>query len=463
VGWLKHRLSELTFAPQRDIGFMSTLQKQEKVLVQYRLLKDFDELSRRGIPGIDVRVMEDNIYEWHVTMRPLSGHFSGLRLHLILLFPEDYPRQPPKVELCTYLPHANVFRDFLTFSGFFAGYEPVRGTYVICTDLLEVKPLPQDASDSKRYDGWSVAYSVESVLVQLQCLLFDDYVQSEDGHYVNTLWDHWYSRPGEGRKTRLQVCDELHRAQKEADEFFCPACGFAGHEYAADDVCKKVEPNVREAVDNDLADDEEDSDNSESPVENAQDQLAEIELSSSASTCTNATDVEATKPKFVSRKKQRKLASAKQALGQNLKVDFKKQTLYMEISNSNSAITHGCFLRRVPGVFKPGDVVSFFFHGVKDDAYVNGRMSINQDLEILNYGHEVEFPWCAYDIMLGRTIYRKTKPNDEDEKKKENRGKSDWKKFVNSQGGGSSKLPADTPGTLEYVKKTREVLSRRCS
>jgi len=90
---------------------MPELHNREKVLVQYRLLKDFDDLRRRGIPGIDVRVMEDNIYEWHVTMSPISGHFSGLRIHMVLLLPEDYPRKPPKVELYNFLPHANVFRD----------------------------------------------------------------------------------------------------------------------------------------------------------------------------------------------------------------------------------------------------------------------------------------------------------------------------------------------------------------
>ena len=154
--------------------------------MQYRLLRDFDELRRRGIPGIDVRVMEHNIYEWHVTLTPISGNYCGLRLHLILLFPEDYPRRPPKVELCSFLPHANVYRDFLQLAAnYWNGYTPQRGSYVICTNLLE------ETHDSRRYEGWSASYGVGAVLVQLQCLLFDDYVQAEDGSYNNTLWNHW--------------------------------------------------------------------------------------------------------------------------------------------------------------------------------------------------------------------------------------------------------------------------------
>jgi hypothetical protein len=58
--------------------------------------------------------------------------------------------------------------------------------------------------------------------------VFDGYVQSEDGNYINTLWDHWYSRPGEGRKTRIDVISDLHRAQEEADTFICYSCGYSG-------------------------------------------------------------------------------------------------------------------------------------------------------------------------------------------------------------------------------------------
>eukprot|EP00931_Biecheleriopsis_adriatica_P034045 TRINITY_DN19707_c0_g1_i1.p1 TRINITY_DN19707_c0_g1~~TRINITY_DN19707_c0_g1_i1.p1 ORF type:complete len:1640 (+),score=433.33 TRINITY_DN19707_c0_g1_i1:58-4977(+) len=417
---------------------MPELQKREKVLVQYRLLKDFDELSRRGIPGIDVRVMEDNIYEWHVTMTPISGHFAGLRLHLILLFPEDYPRRPPKVELCTRLPHANVFRNFLTFAGYFAGYEPVRGTYVICTDVLEDKPPPLNPNDSLRYHGWSVAYSVESVLVQLQCLLFDDYVQQEDGTYINTLWDHWYSQPGEGRKSWHQVCCDLHAAQCEADAFVCKDCGFSGMntKVAFHDKLKELPES---------GEDDEESNESE--------MLEEEKVEGEDASCH---DGEASsKSKLISRKKQRKLQlqKLKKDKSLNTKVDFKKQNLYLELANSNSALLSGKALRRVPGVFKPRDIVSFYFHGVEDEVYINGHRNINDSLQIFNYGHEVEYPWSSYNIMTGKTVYHKKEPEKKQGEEKVHKGKSDWEKFVNSQGGGSSKKPEDTPGTEAYIRK----------
>mmetsp|Transcript_56541 Transcript_56541/g.143008 ORF Transcript_56541/g.143008 Transcript_56541/m.143008 type:complete len:1723 (+) Transcript_56541:60-5228(+) len=428
---------------------MPELHKREKVLVQYRLLKDFDELRRRGLPGIDVRVMEENIYEWHVTMSPISGHFSGLRLHLVLLFPEDYPRRPPKVEICTYLPHANVFRDFLKFAAaYWGGYTPKRGSYVICTDLLEDKAPPLDPADARRYDGWSASYGVEAVLVQLQCLLFDDYIQSEDGNYINTLWDSWWSRPGEGRKSAHQICQELHHAQKEADEFICRECGFCGFDGRVaffDKPTTAPEEGEGEAKEGY----EEDGD-----IDSSDEEASGLE--EAESTTPNETSRKPKASKFTSRKKQRKLEHEKlRKKSATTKVDLKKQNLYMEISNSNSALLSGHALRRVPGVFKPRDVVSFHFHGVQDESYVNGHRCINRNLDIFNYGHEVQFPWCTFDILTQRWIYHKKKP-EEEQVKEANKGKASWQRFVNSQGGGGAEAPEDTPGTEAYVSKREQ-------
>ncbi|CAE7453675.1 UBC2 [Symbiodinium sp. CCMP2456] len=368
---------------------MPELHNREKVLVQYRLLKDFDDLRRRGIPGIDVRVMEDNIYEWHVTMSPISGHFSGLRIHMVLLLPEDYPRKPPKVELYNFLPHANVFRDFLqstslAWASYWRGSSPARGKYVLCTDLLEMKP------HSGRHEGWSPSYSVEAVLVQLQCLLFDDYVHSDHGQHINTLWDTWYARPGQGRKSRQQVCAELHQAQLDADAFYCPACGYRGDD---DSVAFYDSPEAIKSSDEE----------SESEAEQCEEQ--------------KGTKREHT---FVSRKKQKKRELEKLKVAtKDPKVDFKQQ-------------------RRVPGVFRVRDVV-----------YLNGQLCINRDLQIFNYGHEVEYPWRWYDPMLGRFVYRQQQPPEEEEEKKT--GKVVWER----NGGGKLKAE-DTPGTEAFVKKREQ-------
>ena len=82
------KLPNPSFRQEKAPLTLSSLQKREKVLVQYRLLKDFDELKKFPLPGIDVRVLEDNLYEWHITMCPLSGNYCRLTVTLlIVIFP----------------------------------------------------------------------------------------------------------------------------------------------------------------------------------------------------------------------------------------------------------------------------------------------------------------------------------------------------------------------------------------
>ena len=73
--------------------------------------------------------------------------------HVIMTFPETYPVEPPKVKPCTMLSHPNIFGDF------------------ICLDLLEDGHWSADYEKNKAYTGWSSAYSVQSLLVQLQTFL----------------------------------------------------------------------------------------------------------------------------------------------------------------------------------------------------------------------------------------------------------------------------------------------------
>lgn len=67
-----------------------------------------------------------------------------------ITFPQDYPMSPPVIMLYTPFPHSNVFGTSL------------------CLDLLQKK------NNESWYDGWCQAYTVESVMLQLQSFLFDN-------------------------------------------------------------------------------------------------------------------------------------------------------------------------------------------------------------------------------------------------------------------------------------------------
>ena len=74
-----------------------------------RLMRDLKELNSEPFDTISAAPLQGNLMEWHCNLRPPSGPYLGAIFHLILKFPRDYPLSPPKVNLCTYLPHPNVF------------------------------------------------------------------------------------------------------------------------------------------------------------------------------------------------------------------------------------------------------------------------------------------------------------------------------------------------------------------
>eukprot|EP01125_Pyxidicula_operculata_P013376 TRINITY_DN4433_c0_g1_i2.p1 TRINITY_DN4433_c0_g1~~TRINITY_DN4433_c0_g1_i2.p1 ORF type:complete len:505 (-),score=61.02 TRINITY_DN4433_c0_g1_i2:2047-3561(-) len=119
-----------------------------------RLLKDFKEVEENPIYNVSAAPLESDLYEWHCNIAGHPGSVfanENVALHLIIKFPASYPNNPPTVQLGTpVLGHPNVF-----------------GTW-ICLDML------QDGYNfDQLFAGWTSAYTVQSVLVQLQSFLFE--------------------------------------------------------------------------------------------------------------------------------------------------------------------------------------------------------------------------------------------------------------------------------------------------
>jgi len=180
-----------------------------------RLKHDWDELQQTPLAGIAAQPLPENLQEWHANLAPESGHFAGLVLHVCLRFPDNYPTDPPKVQLCTGIPHSNVIPRLGNDKNF------------ICIDMLKNFFWMGGEDSSRPYEGWSTAYSVSSILLQVQCFLFDEWAQNFDGRYKNTLWDAVIEEGGHRRST-AEVRRRLQHAQAEAAAFRCN-CGHCGH------------------------------------------------------------------------------------------------------------------------------------------------------------------------------------------------------------------------------------------
>ncbi len=116
---------------------------------QKRLLRDLKEINSTKLYTICARPLENNLFEWHANLlAPNDSHYYGCCFHLRMLFTEDYPHEPPEVELLTKMQHPNVFRG------------------MICLDMLN----PHGPLD-KKFCRWSSSYTVLSILLQLQSFL----------------------------------------------------------------------------------------------------------------------------------------------------------------------------------------------------------------------------------------------------------------------------------------------------
>jgi len=138
--------------PQRsELGAKASGKSQTSAVK--RLLQDIKYIRENSIPtvGVVALPLEKDLFVWHCNIRgPKGTPYEGGVFHLILNFPESYPYDPPRVTVSTTLQHPNVV-----------------GTS-ICLDML------QPGDEQERYIGWSSAYSVQSILIQLQAFLFEE-------------------------------------------------------------------------------------------------------------------------------------------------------------------------------------------------------------------------------------------------------------------------------------------------
>mmetsp|Transcript_31517 Transcript_31517/g.43742 ORF Transcript_31517/g.43742 Transcript_31517/m.43742 type:complete len:153 (+) Transcript_31517:159-617(+) len=108
-----------------------------------RIQKELAEISLDPPTNCSAGPKGDNLYEWVSTiMGPGGSPYAGGVFFLDIVFPQDYPFRPPKVQFRTRIYHCNV-----------------NSNGQICLDILK--------------DNWSPALTVSKVLLSICSLLTD--------------------------------------------------------------------------------------------------------------------------------------------------------------------------------------------------------------------------------------------------------------------------------------------------
>jgi ubiquitin-conjugating enzyme E2 D/E len=122
-----------------------------------RLMEDLKEIQNNPLGSVVAEPLESDLFEWHCSLvGPAGSPYAGVIFHLILQFPFTYPFEPPTLFFCSYIDHPHVFGSW------------------VCLDMLQEAQWATEEERNKPYTGWSSAYSVQSILLQLQAFLFDE-------------------------------------------------------------------------------------------------------------------------------------------------------------------------------------------------------------------------------------------------------------------------------------------------
>lgn len=132
-----------------------------------RLRKDLMSLLKNPLPDASAHP-SDNMLLWHLNfMVPITidGELKKAPLHAVMTFPKEYPMKAPNVGFCTDF-YYNMGAHYIEKKG------PLKGMKVICIDILgNFHSYHTNEWVMQQGTGWTAAYTVETVLVNLQSLL----------------------------------------------------------------------------------------------------------------------------------------------------------------------------------------------------------------------------------------------------------------------------------------------------
>ncbi len=155
-----------------------------------RLLQDLAELQANPYPNIVLRIQDDDLQTACLILTP-NGKVP---LHLTVVFSGDYPLRAPTVTIESKIEHPNVY-----------------GSY-ICASILNTT------------EGYTPAYTLKAIAIQLLSFFSSERIEQEGGGYSVELSNYQ-------RYPVLASNTERNRDGREMDRdstYCCSKCGFGG-------------------------------------------------------------------------------------------------------------------------------------------------------------------------------------------------------------------------------------------
>ncbi|KAF2653678.1 hypothetical protein K491DRAFT_581127, partial [Lophiostoma macrostomum CBS 122681] len=155
-----------------------------------RLLQDIVEVQREPYPNIFLHIDEANLTSACLVLTPPDGH----PLHLCIEFLDDYPLRAPRITIQSSVVHPNVYGDY------------------ICASILN------------EAEGWTPAYTLRGILIQLLSFFCSDSLEQDTGGLMDLKKFRAASQRMAGATNGCQCF--LCRRNYSRSPFECENCGF---------------------------------------------------------------------------------------------------------------------------------------------------------------------------------------------------------------------------------------------
>ena len=142
-----------------------------RIIALKRISNDMKELTNCPLEGIGIVQLINDPFKFVINMELMSGPYVGYKLQLLMTVSEDYPINPPKVE---------IYPNQLISSGFH--HHIIFGRF--CINLLQ---NVYGMNINEEYTGWNPAYSISSILLQIQNFISDPDGVVKSEYEINNL------------------------------------------------------------------------------------------------------------------------------------------------------------------------------------------------------------------------------------------------------------------------------------
>ena len=137
-----------------------------------RLMQEYKELSRSNTPGIVAGPSsDDNILVWDAAiLGPTDTYYDGGCFRAELVFPADYPLNPPTMRFVSNIWHPNVYPDGR-----------------VCISILH-PPGNDEFGYEKSCERWSPVQSIEKILLSVVSMLAEPNDESPANVDAAKMW-----------------------------------------------------------------------------------------------------------------------------------------------------------------------------------------------------------------------------------------------------------------------------------